>query len=486
MKVDALPFKHFVVAFSVAWGLVFVAFIAGLCGPASEVSTSSFAYQCPNNTHTWGPECKGIQPGLGEKVVVEVPGLRSTNRFWALNARPYNKNLKKNSNANTFAKMKVNIVVSVLQRSSIHGEWEYEVKDEKRTVSVVCPTSVKGAGDRPCDMFTLIDEEYVDHRFHKVEAVLTAEKDKDGKLDLGDLQLVVNFGTAEYSNLEMGLNIFFLLTSLAALVVFLYGIRAYIFHGWSYEQIWTVGILLSAIFYNNPFFALEYLVPGWFFQFFDAVVKDLFLALLIIFWLLCIEEFRDGDDFDANSKKHAPKVFVAAAYFVFAVITFTWASVADRRNPVLSSPFEIPAVVVLYVITVLILFGAIVWMVVMAVMAVPKIAHSPLMFTRFLFLAIPSFVLALVVLIGAFCGNYGTGNTNSFQLVFFSTLYNVYTWLLVFGFWPAPGRYDLGNAKIIEEDNEESRPIIDDTDDHTAFPPTTTTTDSAEPAQVMA
>ena len=396
--------------------------------------------------------------------MVEVPGLRSTNRFWALNARPYNKNLKKNSNANTFAKMKVNIVVSVLQRSSIHGEWEYEVKDEKRTVSVVCPTSVKGAGDRPCDMFTLIDEEYVDHRFHKVEAVLTAEKDKDGKLDLGDLQLVVNFGTAEYSNLEMGLNIFFLLTSLAALVVFLYGIRAYIFHGWSYEQIWTVGILLSAIFYNSlcllprsssafsrpfhsspwtdPFFALEYLVPGWFFQFFDAVVKDLFLALLIIFWLLCIEEFRDGDDFDANSKKHAPKVFVAAAYFVFAVITFTWASVADRRNPVLSSPFEIPAVVVLYVITVLILFGAIVWMVVMAVMAVPKIAHSPLMFTRFLFLAIPSFVLALVVLIGAFCGNYGTGNTNSFQLVFFSTLYNVYTWLLVFGFWPAPGRYD--------------------------------------------
>ena len=193
---------------------------------------------------------------------------------------------------------------------------------------------------------------------------------------------------------------------------------------------------------TDPFFALEYLVPGWFFQFFDAVVKDLFLALLLIFWLLCIEEFRDGDDFDANSKKHATKVFVAAAYFVFAVITFTWASVADRRNPVLSSPFEIPAVVVLYVITVLILFGAIVWMVIMAVMAIPKIAHSPLMFTRFLFLAIPSFVLALVVLIGAFCGNYGTGNTNSFQLVFFSTLYNVYTWLLVFGFWPAPGRYD--------------------------------------------
>ena len=279
MKVDALPFKHFMVAFCVAWGIVFVAFIVGLCGPASEVSSSSFAYKCPNDTHTWTPECKGIQPGvcsnhpllpflypclinltffiagaqLGEKIVVEIPGLRSTNRFWALNARPYNKNLKKNSNANMFAKMKVDILVSVLQRSSIHGEWEYEVKDERRTVSVVCPTSVKGSGDRPCDMFTLIDEEYVDHRFHKVEAVLTAEKDKDGKLDLGDLQLVVNYGTTGYSNLEMGLNIFFLLTSLAALVVFLYGIRAYIFHGWSYEQIWTVGILLSAIFYNSLF-----------------------------------------------------------------------------------------------------------------------------------------------------------------------------------------------------------------------------------------
>ena len=64
MKVDALPFKHFMVAFCVAWGIVFVAFIAGLCGPASEVSTSSFAYNCPNDTHTWSPECKGIQPGV--------------------------------------------------------------------------------------------------------------------------------------------------------------------------------------------------------------------------------------------------------------------------------------------------------------------------------------------------------------------------------------------------------------------------------------
>ena len=196
-------------------------------------------------------------------MTVTIPGLRSTNRFWALNARPYNKNLKKNSNANMFAKMKLNIVVSVLQRSSVHDAWEYEVKNETRTVSVVCPTSVKGSNDRPCDVFALIDEEYVDHHFHKVEAVITAEKDKEGKLDLGDLQFITNIGTTQYSNLEMGLNIFFLLTSALAFALFLFGIRSYVYKSWSYEQIWTSGLLLSIIFYNSLFFPLFIITTGF-------------------------------------------------------------------------------------------------------------------------------------------------------------------------------------------------------------------------------
>lgn len=64
MKVDALPFNHFMIAFGVALAVLFVAFVCGLCGPASKITTSSFAYDCPNNTHTWGPECKGSQPGV--------------------------------------------------------------------------------------------------------------------------------------------------------------------------------------------------------------------------------------------------------------------------------------------------------------------------------------------------------------------------------------------------------------------------------------
>ena len=170
--------------------------------------------------------------------------------------------------------------------------------------------------------------------------------------------------------------------------------------------------------------------------------KELFLAILLIFWLHSVEEFRDGELFEPNDKKHGLKVIAAAVYFVLAVITYTWSDIADRRDPVLASPFELPGVVVFYVFTVVALTAMIAWLVVLTVLAVPKIAHSPLMFTRFLYLSIPSLVVALIVLVGAYCGNYGTGNKNSFQLMLFTTLYNVYTWLLVFGFWPVSGKYE--------------------------------------------
>ena len=66
MSVDALPFKYAIIAFSIAWGVVLISFIVGLCGPSAETSTSSFAYKCPNNSHTWSSECKGVQPGVCE------------------------------------------------------------------------------------------------------------------------------------------------------------------------------------------------------------------------------------------------------------------------------------------------------------------------------------------------------------------------------------------------------------------------------------
>ena len=66
MRVDVLPFKYTIIAFSIALGVVVISFIVGLCGPSAETSTSSFAYKCPNNSHTWSSECKGVQPGVCE------------------------------------------------------------------------------------------------------------------------------------------------------------------------------------------------------------------------------------------------------------------------------------------------------------------------------------------------------------------------------------------------------------------------------------
>ena len=188
----------------------------------------------------------------------------------------------------------------------------------------------------------------------------------------------------------------------------------------------------------------EYIAPGWFFPLLDAVLKDFFIALLLVFWLLTVEKYRDEDRFEVKNKWHGFKIIAASSYLIFAIITFSWAAVASRQDPVLASPFQIPAVVVLYMITVLILFGCIVWFIVLTIRALPKIAQSSVSFARFLFFFIPTVVICLSILVGACCGNFGalTNAATSLEQAYFITLYNVYTWIFIFGFWPAQKHFD--------------------------------------------
>jgi len=464
MKVDVVPFTQMVIAFLIGLGVIIISIIIGACGPASKTTDESFAYGCPNKSHVWSDDCKGVRPGRGEPILVETPILRSENRFWTLVAKPYNKRLQKEQK--TYAEKTVNLLlyVNVSSRDTLEGDWVYEAKNDMHNIKLKCPVSVEGKDDVPCESITLAYDEAIDAAFHKVEAIMIMSEDSNElRVEMGDLALDLSYGTENFALFGIAYCLVFLIVSLCVFLFYLYNIRDLLFRGWSYEQIWTLILLFSVVFYNNPLFALEYAAPGWFFPFLDALLKDLFLALLIVFWLLTVEKYRDLDEFDWNDKKHTIKYVVAAAFLVFAIITFSWGVGAIRSNPVLQSPFEIPAVVVLYVLTVLILIGATVWYIVIAILALPKIAHSAVLFTRFLFLSIPAAVIVLSVFIGACTGNFGTVSTsasNSLDTAYFTTLYNVFTWILVFGFWPARSHFEAGNAVIIEEDATESKPFI--------------------------
>ena len=169
-------------------------------------------------------------------------------------AAPYNTLLKKNHKSNDDDIVRLRIVVNVSSRDSLEDDWNAEVVNDMHTISIVCPTAVKGSEDKPCEKVTLSYEEDISNRFHNVTATLFMYTDDDvsnSQIQLGDVGLYVSYGTETFTQFGIALNVVFMVLSLVAFIVFMTGIRPLLFHGWSYEQIWTAVLLLSVIFYNS-------------------------------------------------------------------------------------------------------------------------------------------------------------------------------------------------------------------------------------------
>jgi len=245
-------------------------------------------------------------------------------------------------------------------------------------------------------------------------------------------------------------------------------LRNYIYNGWTYQQMWTMVLLLAVIFYNNPFFALEYLVPGTFFLFLDALFKNCYLGLLLLFWMVSIEELRETETFNPRELKHIPKFIISGLFVLFSIIAFTGESIALKVNPVEARIHHTTVYIVFFVFAVLTFVAGLGYIGYLCYRSIKAIASNKVMFTRLCFIAIPSAVVALCVFIGCCADGYGTGATGTFEFIFFAFLYNLYTWILMFGYWPVSGRFGPSNAHVNDETTSifSGRTVtVDDNDD---------------------
>lgn len=416
MNVDTAPFWHFIVAAIVTVVILLIAIIVGATGPTAKEMTEHYTYDCADHTHVWNDtQCTGKQLGTaGVAYSVSTHALISTNRFWGVKVVPYNKNVAGHSKHNKNAMMSIEIIANVSYRNDLRSAWHREVTNRYHKVSVECPTTIKGdlkVESGKCKGFTLAYERGVSHKYHQVSFEMRVNEETS--LALGDVGAHVYFGTTSYSNLEMGVNIFYLIVSLVVFLVFAWMLRDLIFRGWTFEQGCTLFLSLAVVIYNNPFFSLEYLLPGVFFVVFDSVVKSAFLALVLLFWLLAFDKARVGEEsFRLFEKTHVPKLVAVAACFILAAITFSWSAIREKIDPIFGSPFSSPGVVTFYVFTVIVLALVFVWIIIFGIMAVPTATASQKSFTRFCFIIVSSSVVAISIIVGAFCGDFGTNNTN--------------------------------------------------------------------------
>jgi hypothetical protein len=293
MRVDTAAVWKLGVAGAVAVVALLVSLIVGLAGPAPMTTRVYTAYNCKDPTqHTFDPAtCNGTQLGGPQNISwrVDFGPLTTRNREWALTVTPFRKQDSPAPTSDDVVTMEVSADVSVLHRDDPHKGWVPEVAREHHAVKFKCHT-LRYQGR--CRAIGAVYKQTIAHAFYVVHVTPHSH---DGRL--GDVEFDLQIGSTGWTDLELALNVVLLVAALVGFLVLLFALKRHQTLEWSFEQGCVLVLQFFLIFYNNPVLALEFLIPGWFLLFLGSFLKTLFVAVLLLFWLLMVEKIHRPETF---------------------------------------------------------------------------------------------------------------------------------------------------------------------------------------------
>ena len=403
--------------------------------------------------------------------------LSTLNRFWAVEIIPYNRNWR-HSDHNSYIDVDVHMRANLTHRDHIDKGWE-ALPELRRTQRVRCPLATRSpSGQGACSSFSVVFERKIRHLYSALEVKF----DLSGAagVALGDVGVQTVTGARAYAQFEISYTVLFTAASIAAVVIYIVAMAKSFKSGTAtFEQVFALVLGVGVVFYDNPFFSIEYICGSiTTFNIIDTLSKNAFISLVLAFWLLSAEKFASVKAETGAAKNtflnfsdpaHVAKLALVAAYFVLAFITSAWTSVREKNDPVHGSSISYPGVLTFYILTVVVIVAVIAWTLFMAVQAIPYVTSSQMVFTRFLFYAIPSFVVAVSLFIGSISGSFGGITRSPMEIAFFTALYNTYVYILIYGYWPSGFSFGFKNAVNANDedgdDDEESKTFSSITDE---------------------
>jgi len=441
MKVDITPTRHFIFVGVASVLILLVAIIIGATGPPVKDSTTYYAYGCPQNSHTWDPSvCRGAQLADDKQAWAhDVPTVTPLNRYWSLHFTPY-------TLQDTFVypiTRGLKIHVQIYGKNSPQLQVPYSLlSNETREEDITCKQ-----GAQICDEILLVFDEEPEFTYYYVLVRVLNGGRLDGDLEpfLGDVKMEFKRTHQGFSTLELSIRIVFTFISAGVIFAALWVLRDSPVSDWAWEQRGLALLLFGLLGLNNPLFGFQFVARTWFFHFLDALFYTVFLGDFMIFALLAIDKIRLNETDIQFNGKHAIKLVVVGIFGILGVTLFTWVNIADRLDPVLSNSGSITGIQALYYINSIIFVGVLVWLTVLSIMTIPVARNFPLWRIRFLFIAIPTSVVVLSITIGIFTGTFGSVRATSLSVTYYYTLYNLYVWVLTWGYWPVEQRFSVRN-----------------------------------------
>eukprot|EP01088_Endostelium_zonatum_P020901 TRINITY_DN792_c0_g1_i1.p1 TRINITY_DN792_c0_g1~~TRINITY_DN792_c0_g1_i1.p1 ORF type:complete len:486 (+),score=82.39 TRINITY_DN792_c0_g1_i1:201-1658(+) len=430
MKMDVTPYRNFLIMLSIAGIFLLVAIIVGAAGPQVYEKITWSAYQCPGGSRVWSDKCTGVTlRDPNQKWKMDLPPMHLFNKLWIIEMTPYKwQNITDGIEAN------IRPIVSIYGSNSPPGTSDKQQQirvDDMHTDILECP---QGSNSQ-CLTFTLVDEQFLTFAYYHVEISISSADVAHAWV--GDVDFTLSRYTKGFGDMELSYRTIYLFFNVAILIAFLWRMKSTpFFNGWAFEQKAILVLLSALILYNDPFYGLTFLSKGWFFEFLNSVFETLFISLILLFWLIIIDKIRLDQLRLEPSVTHIVQLLVVGVYSIMTLILFAWARIRASEDPVYSERDGITGMLVLFWF-ISILYGAIIiWLIVLIVMTVPIVNQKKYLLNRFVFIGIPTILCIFSVIIGIFTGTLGPFNRDSLGLVYFLTLYNVYTYILVAGCWP--------------------------------------------------
>lgn len=432
MLVDVLRHRVFAAVGAVAALLLLGALLLGLLGPATYEHNVYYAYQCEDGAHSWNPvKCSGKR--LGEPGAVwthKLGPLETLNGFWSLVMFPYDRN-------DTKVVETLKVEIDVFGRSSSSADAKrlssHEVKE-----TMLCDNG----RDEPCWGFVLVYEDTIKYPYYEVVVSLPDDDDNEkAKALVGDVAFEFSWYNVSFIEEQLMMRVSFLVVSTAVIFAFWFRMRNVELYKWTIEQRCIGFLLLTLILLNNPLYPVEYLVSGWFFPALDALFQVTHSVAHMIFWLFAFDFIRrDGTiDFQGWRKPTLEwlKPIVAIGFGIFTFAFFLWFRIAQQVDPVFGDSGSASGLVVMFFVAAL-LFGTItVWILVLMMLTIPVVLAKTDYLARFVFLAVPTALCMFSIIAALFVGSFGPVRRTAPTFCYFYTLYNLYAWILAFGYWPA-------------------------------------------------
>mmetsp|Transcript_38101 Transcript_38101/g.60278 ORF Transcript_38101/g.60278 Transcript_38101/m.60278 type:complete len:497 (-) Transcript_38101:57-1547(-) len=455
--VDTLPSKYTLAACIVALTYLVVMLIVGAAGPATHTRWTTYSFTCNGSwNYKWENGCEGndmSQQDVKQKIYIPAQDdgdyqLSRENFEFSLIVWPYNSKYKE---------MAGSLRTTLDVKSKLYGSNnkdlsnKHEIFEREERIELLCSHN-----RADCYGFYLFLERTIDYPYYEVQVEFL---DSPGKIYVEQVKWESNTQNLNFNDLQLGFRYTYFAVALILTVVWVIPLRSLPPALWPFEQRSVFLLLIGLLFLNNPFFALHLTANSWFWTFLDGAFQIFFCCLLFFFWFGTLGRIRYAYTGTGPQRMWIfySKIGAVASYGVCALTTAYWLDVKFNRS---SALVGFGGVITFYYFALFLMGSCLVWVMLGGILHIPPaVTAHPHQKVTYLFLAFPAALVSFSMMIGVFAGMYGAEyNSSSVLFMYYFGMFNVYVYLLVFGFFPSVA--DLGRGYEVDAEamklNEES------------------------------